>query len=362
MHHGAARFAIARILEGEGFGDRALALALASALGGIEGVPDAVLEQCLKRSAAMPPDRCQPYIGLLNQAPPPADRAALCAQLAPVVIEHPAAVGKQLAALNALVMLWPHVASGEQAFLRLRFLGGVISREAPSECMISSAQLRSWQRELPTASGDVATNVTNLHGLLNETDPKFAYSILAEHLGINMDLPTLNWVIGSLSVQMLLHYHDPQGSVLQVLLGTVSSEQLCRWTPPEHLATLVSQQVHCLWWCRNRAKLPPVRGCLDERPMSLTDAVASGNITAAQRSARAISRHPQVFWETVWKLLQSASEQEDAHWLRALSTVHSIAYRSSSQAVSPDDAAAIGAVFADLGYQPVSPHIAAMPA
>lgn len=350
MHHPSARFAIGSILAGDGFGERALALTLSASLGDIANVHARIRERALERSAGMAPDANATYTGLLNQAPLPADRKALCEQLCPVVIEHPARISLQIASLNALALLWPHTAANERGLMRSRLLGAITNRSAPDESMVSVAQLRAWQRDVPTTLGDTATNVANLKSFLGEEEPWLAYNVLSEHLGVDMDLTTLSQVIGALTVNVLLQLRDPGGQTVQTLLGAVASEQLSHCAPPEFLATLVSQQGHFLWWRRNRANLARMRGSLDVKTMPLADAVRSGDITAAQRAARTFSKHPQLFWESIWELLLEWTHQNDEQWLRALTGVTAIAYRTGGGTVSPDDAAGLASVFTDMCY------------
>jgi hypothetical protein len=351
MHHPSARFAIATILAGNGFSERALALTLSAALGDIATIPADLRDKALQRSASMKSDAAAAYSGLLNQASIPADKNALCAQVCPVLVQHPAQIGMQVASLHALTALWPHTAANERGLLRQRFLGAITNRSAPEASMVCVEQLRAWQRDVPTTLGDCVANVANLKSFLSEEEPWQAYNVLSEHLGADMDVTTLSQVVGALTVHVLLQYRDPNGQTAQALLGAVALEQLSHCAPPEFLATLVSQQGHFLWWRRNRAGLSRIRACLDSTPMSLPEAVRSGDITAAQRSARTFSKHPQLFWEAARDLLGEWMGRDDEQWLRSLSAFSAIAYRSAGAAVSPDDAAGLASAFADMACQ-----------
>jgi hypothetical protein len=360
MHHTSARAAITALLAGRGFGERGLALVTAASLGDADQSAVRLRAAALERAAARPSDATTSYTGPLLYAPIPADERELCLQLCPVVIEHPNDVGMQLACLAALAALWPHVGSEERALLRSKFLDGLASQQAPAGAALSSAQLCAWQRDLPTAFNENQASVASLKSMLAETQPKNAYRVLAEHLGINADLASLSWVLGALSIQLRLQYHDLDRRILHVLLGTVACERLAAWAAPEHLLTVISQLAHQLWWCRHQANLPPVRTCLDPAPRPFAEAVASGDLTVAQRASRAAAKQPGEFWDAVWNLLGERISHNDSNWSQALSMAVAIAWRTSGDVISPDDAAALGTVFADLAYRDkTTPELAA---
>ncbi|MBA3685215.1 MAG: hypothetical protein H0W72_08245 [Planctomycetes bacterium] len=349
MHHASARTAITRILAGEGFGEQALALVHAACLSSIPGFDEALHDTMLARSLAMASDAAGETAGAPALAVPTTPEE-LCTRLAPAIAANPAQIGLQLACLHALAELWPHVASHERPRLLQRFLASAASRQAPTASMVTVAQLRNWARDLPTCSGDVRPSVASLKGLLNESQPNLAYRILAEHLGCEMDLATLSWVLGALGVQVLLQVRDPAGIAAMTLAGTVASERLTGLVPPEIHAALVSQLAHQLWWCRNRAGLPQIRGCLDTTQRPFAEAISSGDITGAQRAARAASTRPEGFWTATWEQLSAAINLDDRAWLRAVTIVTATAWRAGDAALAPDDAAAFGGVLADLRY------------
>lgn len=360
MHHTSARAAITSLLAAKGFGERGLALVLAAACGDADQQAVALRQAALQRAGEMPSDAITSYTGELLIAPIPADEAALCRQLCPATIELAKDVGLHLSCLAALVALWPHVAQTERGLMRQRFLDSLVNDRHPAEVHLSSEQLIAWQRELPTAKSEPHASVSTLKGLLQETSAKDAYRVMADHLGINADLPTLSWVLGALTVQVRQRFHDPDRRLLHVLLGTVACERLAAHAQPEHLATLITQLGHQLWWCIHRAKLAPVRTCIDPATPDFAEAVASGNLTAAQRSARALAKDPASFWEQAWKLVEERIQANDPHWYVALELVLVAAWRTSTDAVSPDDAAAVGTVLADLAYrEKTTPELAA---
>src|SRR3954469_10402323 len=152
MRHAAARRIVARLLQGQGFGEQAIAQALMASLQDREDCPE-TLKQLLEHVDDLGSDMARPYQGPLNQAPLPRDQRELCVQLAPVISDHPADVGLSLASLLALAQIWPHVSTEERPLLRVRFLNGVPSRRADADSQASREQLIAWQRSLPTAIG-----------------------------------------------------------------------------------------------------------------------------------------------------------------------------------------------------------------
>jgi hypothetical protein len=351
MHHTSARTAITQLLAAKGFGERGLALVLAAACGDAEVSAVTLREQALAMASNMPAQQVTSYVGELLYAPIPKDEQELCRQLCPATIDLAKNIGLQLACLAGLVTLWPHVSSSERALMRQRFLEGLISDQAPSDMHLSSAQLIAWQRDLPTAQSEPNASVATLKGLLNEKTPKDAYRIISDHLGLNSHLATLSWVLGSLAVQVRLQFHDPDRYLLHIILGTVACERLSHIAPPEHIATLITQLSHQLWWCRHQAELQPIRTCIDHDMQGFHEAIASGNLTAAQRAARTLGQQPEQFWTEAWKMVRERIAAKDPNWHVALELVLVTAWRTNTDAVSPDDAAAVGTVMADLAYR-----------
>lgn len=360
MHHTSARAAITSLLAAKGFGERGLALVLAAACGDADQQAVALRQAALQRAAAMPSEATVSYTGDLLIAPIPGDEAALCRQLCPVTIQLARDVGLQLSCLAGLVALWPHVTQAERGLMRQRFLDSLLNDQHPAEAQLTSDQLVAWQRDLPTTKSEPHASVSTLKALLQEGTAKNAYRVMADHLGMNADLPTLSWVLGALTVQVRQRFHDPDRRLLHVLLGTVACERLAAYAQPEHLATLITQLGHQLWWSIHCAKLTPVRLCIDPSTPDFAEAVASGNLTAAQRAARALAKDPAAFWEQAWKLVDDRIHANDPHWYVALELVLVAAWRTSTDAVSPDDAAAVGTVLADLAYrEKTTPELAA---
>ena len=351
MHHTSARTAITQLLATKGFGERGLALVLAAACGDAEINAVTLRQQALDMASAMPAQQVTSYVGELLYAPIPKDEAELCRQLCPATIDLAKNIGLQLACLAGLVTLWPHVSSSERALMRQRYLDGLMSDQASSDMHLPSKQLIAWQRDLPTAKSEPNASVATLKGFLNETTPKDAYRIMSDHLGLNANLATLSWVLGSLAVQVRLRFRDPNRYLLHIILGTVACERLSHVAPPEHIATLITQIGHQLWWCRHEAGLQPIRTCIDHDIQYFHQAIASGNLTSAQRAARTLGQQPEQFWTEAWKMVAERIAAKDPNWHVALELVLVTAWRTDTDVVSPDDAAAVGTVMADLAYR-----------
>jgi hypothetical protein len=351
MHHTSARTAISHILAQKGFGERGLALAMAAQCGDADSAALALRHKAMAAAALIPVASVKNYSGELLFAPIPSNEQELCQQLAAATMDLSSDIGLQVANLAGLVALWPHVSSSERALMRQRYLDGLVSDESPKDMHLSRQQLIAWQRELPTAFNEPHASIASLKGLLHETSPQNAYRVMADHLGLNAQLATLSWVLGSLAVQVRLRLHDVHQHISHVILGTSAIKNLLPYMPPEHVATLITQLGHQLWWCRHQANLPPIRTCIDHDIHSLTAAVGAGNITAAQRSARALGQNPELFWQTAWQLVDERITANDPRWYVALQLVLVTAWRTNTESVSPDDAAAIGTVLTDMCHR-----------
>ena len=360
MHHTSARIAISRILEGSGFGERALALATAAALGDADEQAAELRQAALQQAALLEPDPLATPDPRLISLPLPTTDSELCRQIMPALIADPRDTGMGLALLVALVQLWPHVGSDERPLMRLRLLTGLAALHAPDGAGLPPSQLSAWQRDMPTSPGETLLTVASLKSLLAQDTPREAYRVIADHLGTAPDFPTLAWALGALTVQTRLQFHDPHCQLLHVLSGTVALERLCAWAAPEHLASVTVQVAHQLWWCRHRAMLAPIRQCLDRATPSLAEAVAAGDLTLAQRAARVAGKEAGNFWEASWRLLAELIAARDLRWSTAMIAITATAWRTSADAISPDDAALVGTVLADLAYREKSGPVLAV--
>lgn len=351
MHHTAARTAITQLLATKGFGERGLTLVLAAACGDADVQAVALRQKALDLASTLPEQPVVHYVGELLYAPIPKDESELCQQLCPVTIDIAKNIGLQLSSLDGLVSLWPHISSSERSLMRQRYLDGLVSDQATKDMHLSTDQLIAWQRSLPTAQSEPNASITTLNGLLDQESPQDAYRIMSDHLGLSANLSKLSKVLGAVAVQERLQFHDPQHYLLHIILGTVACERLSRIAPPEHIATLITQLSHQLWWCRHKADLKPIRACVDHDMHNIHDAIASGNLTAAQRAARTLGQQPAAFWQEAWKMVGECIANKNPHWHVALALVLVTAWRTSTDMVSPDDAALVGTGMADLAYR-----------
>lgn len=352
MHHPSARRAVSAILASDGFDRRACALVHAARLDEITGADDALRDEAIARCEAMEPDKGLGYSGPLHDEPLPDDANQVCAQLAPLIMAHSAQTGRQLACLEGLVALWPHVGANERNGMRARWLASACTRTAPAGSAVSLAELETWQRDLPTSGAiDETPQIAALKALLRESEARRAYLVIADHLGCTFKPGQLASVLGALAIQLQVQFRDNnQGWLVQVLHGATAAEALVGRARPEHLATLLSQLAHQLWWCRQKANLQPLRVCLDASVHPLVEAVRSGDISSAQRSARIASVQADRFWKHILILLRDAIRFDDIHWARALIAVRAVAKRSQA-GLAPDDAAGLATVLGEIVWQ-----------
>lgn len=352
MHHAAARLVVDRILSGEGFGEQAVAMVQAALLHDRADCPAELRPRFLAAAVAAPVDPATPYAHPLNQLAVPVDADGLCRQLAPALLAHPADPGMGVASLWALATLWPHVGAEERPLMRTRLLNGLASRRCPDSALLTSFQLREWQKQVPTSFGNQPPSVASLRGILEVDDPLAAYLLLAEHLGMAPELETLCWVLGSLAAQLVQTSHDRNGGIAMTLQGLVACERLVPHVPVEYLAVVISQLAHRLWWLRSRAGLQAIRLSLDHSVRPYTPALLSGDITLAQRAARGIAEQRTArFWEESWRAIDEQLPGPNRYLPRLLGLCDAAAWRAGDGVVSGEDAGAIAGAIAGGIYR-----------
>ncbi len=351
MHHATARSAIARILAGSGFGVHAVALVHAARLHDDPSCPAVLSETVLERCLALPGDVAAPYTHPLNQLAAPGDAAGLCQQLIPAIIAQRGDPGLAMAALEALSALWPHAGADERPLLRTRLLDSLGAARIPEESALTTFQLRDWQKRVPTHYGVQTPSVASLRGLLDAPDALAAYLLLAEHLGMTVELETLCWVFGSISIQVMQVRHDRAGHLVHALQGAAACERLVPSLPAETLVTVISQLAHRLWWLNAKGGLHRVRLSIDQTQRPYRQAVLTGDITLAQRAARVSAQDAQRFWTETWHLVSEVGLPRAADLPRLLALLDSARWRAEDGAVVADDAAAIAATLTDLAYR-----------
>lgn len=357
MHHATARPAIARILAGSGFAETALALTLAVRLHEDPDCPEALRGRISERCLALEPDQAPPYVHPLNQQPVPEDEAGLCQQMVPALIAHPADTALSAASLWALAQLWPHVAADERPVLRTRLLNSMAMRRGDPAAALTAFQLREWQKQVPTHYGTLTPSVSSLRGVLDSADPLAAYLLLAEHLGMAVDLETLCWVQGSLAIHLLQGHHDRGGRLAAIVLGAAACERMVPHCNAEALVTVISQLNHRIWWLRAHGRLHPVRQSIDHTQRPFGPAIATGDITLAQRAARTLTaQQPGRFWHEAWREVGERLPAGRTDLLRVLTLIDAARWRSDGGAVSADDAGAIAATLGDIAYRGRTPQ------
>lgn len=350
MHHGRARQTVAVLLAGSGMGAQALATLLAADLH--DHLPTTITDDLWQRSLGLTPEPATPYVGPLNQAAVSATAQDLIRELAPVLTAHPSDTGLNLALLLLLAELWPHVAGDERPLLRVRFLNGVMERAAsigsrsgvPRDAVITSAELKVWNRYMPTATGDDPSAA--LQQLLTAPTAQESYHQLANHLTGGMSPVILARIIGTLALQLADQRFDPAGTLLPTVIGAVASERLARIAPPDAMATLLAQLAHQLWWQANRGDLPLRR---DEGGSGedLAAAITSGSGSTARSHARRKQLDETGWWLTLGPVACQLATHTPEQLRRTIAAMWILAARCEHHVVAPDDAAAVAALLAD---------------
>jgi hypothetical protein len=343
MLHAAARQAIPALLADPCFADRALLVVAVAEIDDLPGRPSHLRQALISQVAAIAPCPAAAYVGHENQATVPADAGDLARQLAGFCIDHPADIAANLTALHGLVRLWPHVTGDERPVLRRAFLTAVNGRSAPPEAVATREQLRQWTSSDPTLAA-CGPGVAGLADLLAAPTARAAFLSLSSHIVPGIDLRTVFRVLGTLAVQQLLRRRDAGGRLSQVVAASVAGERLVPIIPPEVTATMLGQLAHRLWWLARDGGSRPLVASLDQAPVPLDAAIASGDLSLAQRSARQAAQQG-VFWGIAWNQIARSVVGDDAGWPRLVRAAIAIASRQSATGgVAPDDAAALATI------------------
>lgn len=351
MQHAGARQTITRLLAGSSLGGHAALTILAGEL--LERLPGALADGLWAKVSALPPDEAPACPCVQNQAPIPTHESELIAQLAPHAVANPGDTGLTIALLAGLADLWPHVSSAERPLLRTRFYNGMIARAeavgtrdgVPREALVTTSELKVWNRYMPTATGD-GGSTSELPRLLTAPTAQEAYHLLADHLIGGMDLGILARILGSLAVQIADQRADPAGILLHPLIGGVAAQRLAALTPPESYSALLSQLAHQLWWSANPAGLP--RRATDEPSTdNLAGAIRSGAAGSARRRTRIMQLDETGWWDMLTPVILELAGEDAEHLRRAITATWTLAVRSSNRIIAPDDVAAIAAILAD---------------
>jgi hypothetical protein len=352
VHHTAARFAIARILTGSGFARSAVEAVLLARLPDDQNCPEPLRVKLAGFDGQREADAAPPYTSPLNQQPVPELATDMCVQVMPALLANPADPGQALASLWALAELWPHVAGDERAVLRSQLLNSLAARRCDPEAALTVFQLREWQKKVPTQYGAASPNAASLGGILRANEPLQAYLLLAEHLGMAVDLETLCWVVGTLSVQLGLTHHDRSGLIADLLAGAAALERLVPLVPAELLVTAISQLVHRMWWLSARHRLHAIRQSIDATQRPLRPAIETGDITQAQRAARTLAgQRPDGGAAELWLAVDELLPLPARGLGRVLRLMDAARWRAEDGRIATDDAALIAGSLADLRWQ-----------
>jgi hypothetical protein len=157
--------------------------------------------------------------------------------------------------------------------------------------------------------------------------------------------------MGSLSVTQLQHFHDRRGLLVGLLHGAAACERLVPLVPPEVLVTIISQVAHRLWWSRHGVRLHPIFTSLDQGTRPFQVGVASGDVTLAQRAARALASDPRRLWSETWQIAGMQLARHPGATGRILALCDAIHWRTGEGLASSDDAAALGGVLAAVAWR-----------
>ena len=350
MRHGLARTALAAILDGPGFGPRALTILQAIRLDDSGLLAPERVSRLIDAAIDLGPDPAGDTEARIGGHPLP-DSVRECAeQLTQLLTDHPSNVGLGLAQIQGVVELWPHANRRERLELRRLWFRSLVRMAAPSGSFATRQDLRDWQSRQPTIHDDETPTACTIAGMMDLGEAESAYHLLAAQLGPGTPVAKLCCVLGVLSQQTLLHHFDRHGLVQNALLGTCALGKLSTDLPLGHALVLMSQLGHRIWWCRKRAGLTPLEPGNADRQMGLAEAVRGADATAAQRAARLAAGDRERFWSQVGDLLMDQLDAGNPHWPRALSAIDAVASRAGGNPPGPDDAAALGTALATVTW------------
>ena len=350
MNHSRARQIIPSMLEGSGFDLRCLALADAAQLCEIPGIETLTIEQAIESAQNLAPDTAADPMEDIDFDVIPESKSDLANWLLPEIIQNPEQTGRQIGTFYALAEIWPHASREERQALASKWYASLCERRAPEDSFLSSPQLCAWQAAQPTAQQEDHPKASVIQGMLEAPNAQQAHYTLASFLGTNMDLPTLTKIISALTVHVLLYKFDNKAYVLQGLAGILALHRMCDYARPDLLATILSQLVHQIWWCRNSLNIRRLEPGESE-DLSLREAVENGDMTAARRAARIEAMDPPGFWTEINSILSNTIQNSHSSWTRGLTAVRVLHQRAGGHGcIGPDDAAAIGATFAAIQH------------
>lgn len=350
MRHNLARSALGAILEGDGFGPRALTLIQVARVSEASVLPGDLIDRLLAAAIDLPADAVGDSSAKLGGLALPEDASACAAQCTDLLSQHPQHVGLGMAQIQGVVELWPHASRRERLELRRLWYRSLVGMEAPAGSFATRDDLRDWQSRQPTIHDDDTPTACTIAGMMERGEPESAYHLLAAQLGPGTPVAKLCCVLGTLAQQTLLHHFDRHGMVQNALLGSCALAELSQRVPMSNALVLLCQLGHRIWWSRHRAGLTVLEPGNRDREMPLGDAVRSADATAAQRAARLAAGDRDDFWAQVAALLSDHLHSGNPHWHRALSAIDAVACRARGNPPGHDDAAALGTALATVTW------------
>lgn len=349
MLHGFARSTIDLIIENTGFDCQAITAAHLASLAESQVIEAAIVEQGFSQLQELVADEApEQTVPDLGQAP--SDIGTLCHQLAPLLVDHPQQIGRQLMRLWALCELWPHANRAERVNLRAAWVRSTRSQKAPEESFLTRHTLRSWQRSIPTWVAVDQLSTADLEDFIDKPDPKKAHFCLASYLGLSTDLPTLGQILFTLCRRQLLHRFDDQGRLIDLLAGIATFRRIHDHTPLTMMAVIVSQLAHNLWWYANDPSIHPIKPGSEQR-LELEAAIRLGDMTASAKAARICCLQQQAYWPTYGRALQDLILTGRPTWLHAVGCTDAmLMHHGHGEPANPDFAATIAATLAALNH------------
>ncbi|MHC5068555.1 MAG: hypothetical protein ACYTF0_08185 [Planctomycetota bacterium] len=349
MSHLYLRQAVSRIIErGDRFDDYDLALCQLANLAAKQPWAEALFARA---TAAMPAHSNEqrrstvapsPCAGPLPETP-----AEVIDQFSALIVEHSCWLGRTMAQIAAIADLWPHATRAERLQLRRLWLSDLDRQRVHASARLTRGDLLAWQRRIATMLTEEAPSPLALERLTEAANAEAAYRVLSNHLGPDLHVPTLSWMLGAVAQHTVLHRFDIDGLSQWALLGTMACEQLANnGLSAERAVILLCQLGHQIWWCHNEAGLKGIRPGSADSSLALDVAVTGGDCTAAQRAARQASSHPRSFWPLCGAITSEMIEQQHSDWPRAVHALTIAVSRAGSAAPAPDDAACLGASLA----------------
>lgn len=335
MQHGTIRRILPLIVSGSHLGERERMLWCAGRLSESDA-PPTLISKAFDRANSLP------VVSVPDETP-----SASLEELLSLIADQGRDAADLCEAAALVIDLWSSASREERESLSRALRRQISSTQGPDGSWITRTTLRQWQRDQHTShcgAGPASANV--LSQLLEAPSPESAYSILSGFLGIDTDLQTLSWILGTL-VEGRLHIEkDEDGALLRLLSASSACESLARSQDTDAVIVLVSQLSHAIWWRANRPAIPLSQRILATRAMDLDEAIAMGDPLAAASRARLCHGNQSVFWASIHRALDRLLDIPAPTWFHGLRATVVLRERAGRDRISPDDAATLAACLA----------------